>query len=246
MRVRKALLYAMDRQTLVTKLFSGMQPVATSWVNPLDPNYTKDVPTYAFDRVKAKALLAEAGWTPGKDGICVNKDGTRLSLEYGTTAGNRLRELEQQVLQDQLKAACVEISVKNEPPRTFFGETIKKRLYSGLAMYAWSSGVGESPRRTLHSSQIPTQANNYTGSNAIAFNDARMDTLIGQAETELDPAKQKAIWAEMQKIYADKLYVLPLFYRADPHVVPKWLTGYTPTGHGDMSMLWAENWKSAQ
>jgi len=245
-RVRKALLHAMDRQTLVTKLFSGMQPVATSWVNPLDPNYTKDVPTYAFDRAKAKALLAEAGWTPGKDGICVNKDGTRLSLEYGTTAGNRLRELEQQVLQDQLKAACIEISVKNEPPRTFFGETIKKRLYSGLAMYAWSSGVGESPRRTLHSSQIPTQANNYTGSNAIAFNDARMDTLIGQAETELDPAKQKAIWAEMQKIYADKLYVLPLFYRADPHVVPKWLTGYTPTGHGDMSMLWAENWKSAQ
>ena len=243
-RVRRAVLHAMDRETLVNKLFAGMQPVATTWVNPLDPNYTKDVPTYAFDRAKAKALLADAGWTPGKDGICVNKDGTRLSIEYGTTAGNRLRELVQQVLQDQLKAACIEVTVKNEPPRTFFGETIKKRTYNGLAMYAWSSGVGESPRRTLHSAQIPTQANNFTGSNAIAFSDARMDVLIGQAESELDPAKQKAIWAEMQKIYAEKLYVLPLYYRAEPHVVPKWLEGYTPTGHGDMSVNWAENWKT--
>ncbi len=243
-RVRRAMLYALDRKTLVDKLFGGMQPVAQSWVNPLDPNYTKNVTNFDFDRAKAKALLTEAGWTPGKDGICTNKDNARLSVEFGTTAGNRLRELVQQVLQDQLKAACIDVTLKNEPPRTFFGETIKKRLFNGLAMYAWSSGVGSSPRRTLHSAQIPTEANNYTGSNAIAFNDPRMDTLIDQAESELDPAKQLAVWAEMQKIYVDKLHVLPLFYRADPHVVPKWLLGYTPTGHGDMSILWAENWKS--
>ncbi len=246
LRVRQALLYATDRKTLVDKLFSGMQPAATSWVSPLDPNFSNNVPNFAFDRAKAKALLADAGWTPGKDGICVNKDGTRLSLEFATTAGNRQREQEQQMLQDQLKAACVEVTVKNEPPRTFFGETIKKRLFTGMAMYAWSSGAGDPPRRTLHSSQIPTQANNFTGANYVAFNDPRMDTLIGQAEAELDLARQKAIWAEMQKIYLEKLYVLPLFFHADPHVVPKWLLGDTPTGQGDMSTLWAENWKSSQ
>lgn len=243
-RVRRAMLYALDRKTLVEKLFAGMQPVAQSWVNPLDPNFTKDVTNFDFDRARAKALLTEAGWTPGKDGICVNKDNTRLSIEFGTTAGNRLRELTQQVLQDQLKAVCIEVTTKNEPPRTFFGETTKKRLFSGMAMYAWSSGVGESPRRSLHSTQIPTETNNFTGSNYPALNDKRMDTLIDAADSELDPAKQKVIWAEMQKIYVDKLQVLPLFYRAEPHVVPKWLLGYTPTGHGDMSVDWAENWKS--
>ena len=91
-RVRRAVLHAMDRETLVNKRFAGMQPVATTWVNPLDPNYTKDVPTYAFDRAKAKALLADAGWTPGKDGICVNKDGTRLSIEYGFATDEMLNE----------------------------------------------------------------------------------------------------------------------------------------------------------
>ena len=242
LRVRKALLHALDRSTLVNRLFEGMQPVAATWVNPLNPYYTKDAQTYDFDLAKSKALLAEAGWTPGPDGICRNAAGIRLSVEFQTTAGNRLRELTQQVLQNQWKAACVEVTIKNEPPRTLFGETLKKRLFPGLVMYAWSSAVTESPRRTLHSTQIPTEANNWGGNNAVAFNNPAMDADIDKAETELDPVKQKAVWADMQHIYADQLPVLPLFFRAEAHVVPKWLKGYTPTGHGDYSVLWAENW----
>jgi len=242
-RVRRALLYAADRQTLVSRLFEGLQPVAATWVNPLDPNYTKDTATYPYDPAKAKALLAEAGWKPGEGGICRNDKGERLSIELTTTAGNRLRELQEQVLQSQWKAACIDVVIKNEPARTLFGETLKKRLYPGLAMYGWSSTVGSSPRSTLSSGQIPTAANNYGGSNYIAFNDATMDADITKAESELDPAKQKVIWAEMQKVYADQVPVLPLFFRAEPHIVPKWLKGYTPTGHGDYSPLWSENWK---
>ena len=241
-RVRRALIYALDRQTLVQKLFEGKQPVATTWVNPLDPNYDKDVAQYPFDLARAKSLLAEAGWKPGSDGICRNDRGDRLSLEFATTAGNRLRELVQQVLQSQWRAACVDATVKNEPARTLFGETLKQREYTGLIMYAWSSGVGESPRRTLGTSQIPTQANNWGGNNSTAFSDPKMDSDIDAVERELDPAKTKALWADMQKIYADQVPVVPLFYRAEPHVVPKWLKNYTPTGHGDMSPLWVETW----
>ena len=241
-RVRRALLYGIDRKTVTSRLFEGKQPVADTWVNPLNPMYSPDVATYPYDPAKAKALLAEAGWKPGSDGICRNAKGERLSLELTTTAGNQLRELVEQVLQNQWKAACVEITIKNEPPRTMFGETVKKRAYTGLIMYGWTSAVTETPKRTLHSSQIPTAANNWAGANYIAFDNKRMDTLIDQAETELDAAKGKVLWAEMQKIYADELPVLPLFFRAEPHVIPKWLAGYTPTGHGDFSALWSENW----
>ncbi len=244
LRVRQALLYAADRKTLVDKLFQGMQPVAITWVNPLNPNFTKDVQTYPYDLAKAKALLAEAGWKPGSDGICRNDKGERLSLEITTTAGNRLRELQEQVLQSNWKAACIEVTIKNEPARTLFGDTLKRRVYNGLAMYAWSSGVTESPRRTLATDQIPTEANNYGGSNYIGFSNPEMDKLIDQAEQELDPEKQILIWARMQQIYAGALPVIPLFYRAEPHVYPKWLKGYTPTGHGDMSPNWSENWRA--
>jgi peptide/nickel transport system substrate-binding protein len=241
LRVRRALLMAIDRETMVQKLFEGKQPVAATWVNPLEPNYSKDAPTYRYEPAKAKALLAEAGWTSGSDGICRNAAGEALSIELSTTAGNRLRELQEQVLQSQWKTACVQITIKNEPARTLFGETLKHRVYPGMVMYAWSSAVGESPKRTLGTSDIPTKENNYTGTNQAAFSDPQMDVDIAKAETELDPARQKVIWAEMQRIYAEQLPVLPLFYRAEAHVVPKWLQGYITTGHGGSS-LWAENW----
>ncbi len=242
-RVRQALLMAMDRKTLTEKLFQGLQPMAETWVNPLNTYYTKDIPHTQYDPAKAKALLAEAGWKPGADGICRNDKGEKLSIDFTTTAGNRLRELQQQVLQSNWKASCIEAVIKNEPARTVFGETLKKRVYNGMVMYAWSSNVTESPLRTLGSDQIPTEANGYGGANYIAFSNKRMDELIAQADSELDPAKQKVIWAEMQQIYAKELPVLPLFYRAEPHISPTWLKGYTPTGHGDYSSMWAENWR---
>jgi peptide/nickel transport system substrate-binding protein len=46
----------------------------------------------------------------------------------------------------------------------------------------------------------------------------------------------------MQRIYAEQLPVLPLFFRSEVHVTPTWLRGYVPTGHADPSSDWAENW----
>lgn len=243
LRVRRALLLAIDRKTLSARLFEGKQPVADAWVNPLNPMFSDAVTKYPFDPGKARALLAEAGWQPGPDGVCRNPAGQRLTLVLSTTAGNRLRELVEQVLQNQWKAACIEVQIKNEPPRTLFGDTLKQREFPAMVMYGWTSGVAEGPRRMLHSGQIPRAANNWGGSNFTGFADARMDALIEQAEEELDPAKAAVLWAEMQAIYADQLPALPLYFRTEPHVVPTWLEGYTPTGHSDYSVLWSENWR---
>lgn len=243
-RVRRALLAALDRQTLVTRLFEGLQPVAATWINPLHPMHDPAVPVAKYDLPGAKRLLAEAGWTPGPDGICRNAAGQRLQIEFGTTAGNRLRELQQQVLQNQWKAACVEVTIKNEPARTIFGETLKRRTYTGMILYGWSSTVSESPRRTLATDQIPTQANGFGGANYPGFSHPEMDRGIAEVEGELDPAKAKAAWSAMQRIYAEQLPALPLFFRAEPHVTPKWLRGYQPLGNGYIAAIFAENWTS--
>jgi peptide/nickel transport system substrate-binding protein len=219
-----------------------MQPVADSFVSPLNATFFSQVPNYPLDLAKAKALLFEAGFTPGTDGICHNARGERLSFPLQTTAGNRLRELQEEVLQSNWKAACVEVTIRNEPARSFFGETLKKRLFSGLAMYAWSSSVTSSPRQMLASDNIPSAANGWAGSNAVGYSNPRFDELIAQSEIELDPEKQKSIWDEMQVIYARDLPVLPLFFRADPHVIPPWLEGYEPTGHNAYTPEWVEQW----
>jgi peptide/nickel transport system substrate-binding protein len=242
LRVRQALLLALDRTTLTAKLFQGHQPVADSWVSPLDPDYAEDVPHYAYDPDKARHLLSDAGWIPGPDGIRRNSAGDRLSIEFGTTAGNRERELQQQVLQGEWKAIGVETVIKNQPARTLFGETIRQRLFSGMEMYSYTSGVDELPERILSSARVPSAANHYSGGNGSGFRDAGMDADIAAAKVELDPAKQKTIWTDMQRIYAEKLPALPLFFRTEAHVIPRWLRGYEPTGHDNYSSLWSENW----
>jgi peptide/nickel transport system substrate-binding protein len=200
------------------------------------------VPTYPYDPAKARTLLDSAGWKPGSDGIRQNAKGERLSLEFVTTSGNRVRELTQQVMQSQWKTIGVEVTIHNVPSRTFFGETLKRREYTGLAEFASTLQPALVPWSRLSSQFIPSAANNWAGQNYSGVSDKRLDALIDQAQYELDPAKQQALWTEMQTIYATQLYGLPLYFRQDPDVVPVWLAGYEATGKEGYMSYFAEAW----
>jgi peptide/nickel transport system substrate-binding protein len=243
-RVRQALLAGLDRETLSKQLFEGKQPVAHSFVSPLDWMIADDIPRYPYDAARAAALLDAAGWTEMRGGLRHNAAGERLSLELMTTAGNRSRELVQQVLQSQWRKLGIEVRLRNEPARVFFGETVRKRLYPAMAMFAWISSPENGPRTTLHSDHIPTAENNYAGQNDSGFRNAEMDKLIEDLEVELDREKRRVIWRRIQEIYTEELPVLPLYFRADAYIVPKWLGGIEPTGHQYPTTLWIEHWRS--
>jgi peptide/nickel transport system substrate-binding protein len=241
-RVRQALLLATDRETLVKQLVGGKFPVAHSWVNPMELGFDANVTKYPFDPSRAKALLDQAGFKPGAGGIRVNAQGQRMSLEYMTTAGNKLRELIQQVLQNQWKQIGVEVVIKNVPARTYFGETMKKQQFTGLAQLAFSSTPESLPTVTLTTAGIPSAANNYAGQNYSHFSHPGMDKLVDGLQRELDPAKRKPIWSEMQKIYTEELPILPLYFRTDVYVVPKWLTGVIRPGKLPAGSYAVEEW----
>ena len=242
-RVRQALLYGADRKAISHQLFRDKQPVADSNVNPLDAMYNPDTPRYSYDPKRAAELLDEAGWNTIKQGFRHNAQGEKLSIELMTTAGNRTRELVQQVLQSQWQQLGIDVSIRNQPPRVFFGETIDRRKFTGLVMFAWLSAPENVPRTTLHSEEIPSEQNGWSGQNYPGYQNPEMDRLLDQIEIELDPAKRKPLWAELQRIYATDLPALPLYYRADAHIWPKWLQGVRPTGHLNVSTLWVEEWR---
>ncbi len=245
-RVRRALLYALDRDALSQQLFEGRQPVAHASVSPLDWVSSDEIPTYPYDPERAAALLDEAGWNAMKDGLRHNAAGERLSLELMTTAGNRSRELVEQVLQSQWREVGIDVRIRNEPARVFFGETVTKRKFTGLAMFAWLSSPESVPRTTLYSDQVPTADNGWGGQNFTGFRNAEMDSLIDAVELELDRAKRKALWHRLQTLYAEELPVLPLYWRANAYVLPKWLKGVRPTGHQGTTTLWVEEWEDSR
>jgi peptide/nickel transport system substrate-binding protein len=244
-RVRQALLYALDREAMNQQLFGGRQTVATTFMSPLDWVFTKDVALYPYDPKRAAALLDEAGWVMGGDGIRA-RDGKRLSLEIMTTAGDRTRELVEQVVQSQWKAIGIEIRLRNEPARVFFGETVTKRKFPDMALFAWFSAPEHVPRSTLHSEEIPTEANGWAGQNYTGFRNAESDGLIDKIEVELDKARRGEMWHRVQQIYAEELPALPLYFRSSAFIYPKWLKGVTPTGQMAPSTLWVEDWTAAE
>jgi peptide/nickel transport system substrate-binding protein len=245
-RVRQALLYGLDRAAISKQLFDGKQPVADSFVSPLDWIAAKDIPTYGYDPKKAAALLDAAGWPKGAGGFRANARGERLSFELMTTAGNRSRELVEQVLQSQWRALGIDVRIRNEPARVFFGQTVTQRKFTGLAMYAWLSSPENVPRTTLHSKEIPSAENGWSGQIYPGFRNAVMDALLDLVVVELDREKRRALWHRIQEIYAEQLPVLPLYFRADPFIIPKWLKGIEPTGHQFPTTLWVENWKAVE
>ena len=246
LRVRRALIQGIDRKAMSEQLFEGQQPVAHGNVHPLDWVYFEDVPQYQEDLDAAAALLDEAGWSEMRDGIRYNAEGEPLSLELMTTAGNRTRELVQQVLQSNWQRLGIEITIRNEPARVFFGETLNKRQASGLSMFAWISSPENVPRSTLHSEEIPTEENGWAGQNYTGIKSAKVDQLIEDIEVELDREKRQVMWHELQTIYAEELPAIPLYFRANSHVWPKWLKGVVPTGHQDFSAHGVEHWRAEE
>jgi peptide/nickel transport system substrate-binding protein len=243
-RVRHALIMGLDRKALCQQLFEGRQAVADTSVNPLDWVYSEDVPKYHEDLAAAGALLDQAGWSDLRDGVRHNAEGEPLTLELMTTAGSRTRELVEQVLQSQWRRLGIDVRIRNEPARVFFGETVRKRKFGAMAMFAWISAPESVPRTTLHSDQIPTATNGWAGQNDTGFKNAEVDKLIDAIERELDRDKRKAMWHRLQEIYAEELPALPLYFRSEPHIWPLWLHGVVPTGHQDASTLWVEHWRA--
>ncbi len=246
LRVRRALLMALDRKSISDKLFGGKQPVATTNVSPLDWVFDLSLKPVPFDPEGAGKLFDEAGWKRGAGGMRQNAEGQKLGFDLMTTAGNRSRETVQQVLQAQWKQAGVDIRIRNEPPRVFFAETVSKRKFAAMAMFAWVSAPESLPWTTLHSGEIPTAANNWAGQNYTGYASPKMDELLELAREELDRDKRLALWKRIQALYLADQMTLPLYFRADVYVMPKWLKGVTPTGHQDVSTLWVEHWRRVE
>ena len=242
-RVRQALLYGVDREAMSRELFAGKQGVAHSNVNPLDWVYSDDLPRYPYDPERARALLEEAGLRAGRDGKRRDAQGRALTLELMTTAGNRTRELVEQVLAGQWRQLGLEVSIRNEPARVFFGETITRRKFGALALFAWISSPESVPRSTLHSEEIPGEDNGWSGQNYGGYRNPEMDRLIDAVEGEMDRERRRRLWAELQRLYAQELPALPLYFRSEAFVVPHWLEGVVPTGHQFPSSYWVENWR---
>ncbi|WP_022798601.1 peptide ABC transporter substrate-binding protein [Thermus islandicus] len=243
-RTRRALLYALNREGLVKAFFDGLQPVAHTWIAPVNPLFNPNVRKYEFDLKKAEALLAEMGWRKGPDGILQRTVGgrtVRFEIEYVTTAGNAIRERTQQFFAEDLKKIGIAVKINNAPSAVVSADDFIQRAseckWTGLFEFAWVSSLAEDGSlfqyKNLNTGtiQVPTKENNYQGRNIGGWRNDEFDRLTSQAVLEFDEAKRKQLFARAQEIWAEELPALPLYFRANPYVVRKGLVNYVASAY---------------
>jgi peptide/nickel transport system substrate-binding protein len=243
-RVRKALVLSINRDDLVKALFDGKQSPAVHNFAKIDPWYSDDpkaITVYPYSKREAAKLLDEAGWKLGDDGFR-HKDGKKLSLQFMTTAGNKIRETVQTYLQGQWKSAGIDVVIKNEPARVFFGETMRKRKYGAMAMYAWLSAPESDLKPSFHSKETPTLKNGWSGQNYMGWSSKTVDEITEKIAVEFDPKKRVALAHDFLKAYTDEVPVIPLYYRSDIAVSPLALKNFRLTGHQFTETNDVENW----
>ena len=228
-RVRRALLHAIDREAMVKSIFKGyvsvinfpMSPFRKAF-KPADAVATK----YPYNPAKAKQLLAEAGWKPGSDGVLVNASGERMEFEFRADAGNRDDEQTQAIVIDYWKKIGVACSIKNMPDRLLNSEEFRNR-WPG-AMVGGHNLVVEEWAERYHSAGTPTAENRYSTESVTLWNNAQADAIMDELNTILPEKRSIELQAEFVKLYTRDLPHLPLYYTPEIIVIKKGLTGVTP------------------
>jgi len=238
-RVRQAIAHALDRTALAEiSCPGGRQPVAHSWIPPGHPAAHPNIRKYAYDVARARALLQEAGFTLGSDGVLRDSAGKRFEITIMTTAGNAVREQVEQVMKEQLKQVGIDLRIDNRPASVFLGPVVSRRQFPHLAMYAslFSPELTEFDR--FHSSMIPAEQNAWQGNNRTGWRNAENDRIWEQLTAELDEARRIALFRRQQEVFAEDLPMVPLYFRLSLTTNMRALRNIRPTGLGTFYIPW--------
>jgi peptide/nickel transport system substrate-binding protein len=248
-RVRRALLMALDRKGMNDAILHGRVGVLNSWMTAASPAYVPDLPAPTGGQDGARALLAEVGWTPGPDGI-LQKDGQPFKITFWGRTEDRQRELYMQAIARDWKAIGVDAAITLQPTDLVFGKkgagVISRRDFDAI-VWQVSTMDAAGGYTMLHSSQIPSQANGMTGENYFGWSNPKGDELIAKARDTPSDDERLAAYREHQKLFMEDLPALPLFSHDLIHLVRSDVRGYRPTNSVRVADTWnAAEWEAGQ
>jgi peptide/nickel transport system substrate-binding protein len=222
-RIRQALAYALDREAVVHHVLRDTARPATGLLPPSHWAYEGEVTRYAHDPARAGALLTESGL--GAEAV---SDLRRFSYKTSTV---ELRRRIAEVFQDDLLTIGLSLDIRSYEWATLY-EDIRRGNFQLYAL-AWV-GVTDPDVyfRIFHSTMRPP-----AGNNRGEYANAAMDTLLEEARRTVDRSARRRLYAEVQRLAADDLPVVPLWWTDNVVVKSRALTGFTPAPDGDLRSL---------
>lgn len=218
-RVRAALYHALDREALSEGLQSGHRELAASELLTPGSLYYQGTKgafdRYAYDPDRARALLAEAGWTPGPDGFVRHaSDGRRFRNSITATAGRIEQEIP--AFADYWRRIGVDTEERVVPP-AFVRDRPYRAQYPGWEASSAAGGDGILRR---FEGPAATAENRWVG-NRDGYEDPRAQQLLRAYWSSIREPDQLRTMRAINEFVAAELPILVLFTTADHIAVRK-------------------------
>ncbi len=207
--VRQALTHALDRQALSDAVALGLGPPADSWYRPDEPirrELESSIPKYPYDRARAQQLLAQAGWTPGPDGILVHTSGERFELEIWKNP--QASEQTLAITADAWKS----IGVDSKPSSIPQARSEDREYQASHPGPLLTGGFIDTLLVRYDSRDMASAANRWSGRNRAGYVSPRADQLLDQLATTIDPRERLPMLREQVQIVMGEVAFLPLYW----------------------------------
>jgi peptide/nickel transport system substrate-binding protein len=230
--VRKAIAYALDRQGVVSGLLNNQVPLLNSGpaLVPATKGYIPAFAKYTYNPAQAASILQAAGYQKGSDGIFA-KGGQRVSIKVLFTPSQVQRRNNLNYLASKAQAAGIELIPT--PDANIFVDMPRGQFEA--AEFGWIGGADPSQTQQLDVDAVPTEANEFAGSNYYRYTGAstlarKTDYAVSDA-TKVPagapfggPARAKALIKLQQKL-ADDVPFVPLYVSPNTLAAKQTLVG---------------------
>lgn len=206
---RQAISYAMNRQLIVDSLLKGAGEVTDGFFPSISPYLNEDVKPVAFDMDKAKALLKESGWDSSK------------TLNLSVLSGDATLEQASNIVAENLREAGVNVKIQMMDLGTIL-EHITSLEYD-LSILT----VSITPINPL-----PDVAFFIGEGNPNGYSNKRVNEILAALSTEIDEAKIKALYGELQEITQKDVPMPSIYATKALGAVNKRVVGATPSDFG--------------
>jgi peptide/nickel transport system substrate-binding protein len=225
-KVRQAIAYGINREKIIRFFFKDYATKSTGVLSPLNWAYEGNVKKYEYNPEIAKKLLDEAGYLdPDGDGPEM-----RFFLEYKTSEERNSVRLAE-IISEELRRIGIGIKIKSYEWGTFFSDIRNNnfQLYS----LRWT-GVLEPDiyYYLFHSKSVPP-----SGANRGYYTNFKLDELLEKGRRTYSKEERKEIYSRIQKILADDLPYINLWYLDDVVIKSRQLGGFKIYPGGELYSL---------
>jgi oligopeptide transport system substrate-binding protein len=218
--VRKAFRMAIDKDKMISLIYRDMVQKADGVLPPGIPGYNKNLTGISFDPAKAKELIKNSKYGDVSKLPVI----TLTTSGYGGGASSTLQAMVYQWKQN----LGVDVHIRQMEPEIYYYNLKNER--DQMFEMGWNADYPH-PQDFIDILFSSNVANNYGG-----FSNTQVDTLISQANRELDSAKSFALYQQAEQKIIDDAACIPLTFDKDYLLVKPYVTGYSPNPLGFVAL----------